>query len=470
MADQVRVCKLYNFEHFFEHDGEKFSGILGPFFEDLIDAMNRSANITMVLRSRNDGYGEPINGTSDAYSGCIGLLQTNQSDAMLLFTDYPHPASNITQGLVVQEIAVSLFNFYKLHHGGIKSPQIEELFASLDAPIVLLCLTTAVTSICFLFLKSILQNYRRKIIGMKDPARRNRIPYEVLTHMANHGKLSRSSGVFWKTMFMVLSLFSLLVIFFLCSFIKTDLVVISPPTTLRSYQEHLDAKCGVSFIAGDFQYQSFKFAPEGSVEKKLWHLSITKYPMSVVLFDAKQSSLSFKPLAKLAMRGQLSIVLDSNIIPLLMRAFCSLSLNHNRFDTLLRHLNISKPAESIMPLRSQDDEAKKSIKGFIGNQQLSAPLVRMQKALRRFFEAGLTQKLFKSIADLNAAELIPAEGIGNATAGNMDQCINNILFMSDVHVDGIKLESMKNFPCYAAFLISFQLFVLLMEILSPGRA
>ena len=469
MVDQVRLCNPYNFERFFAHDGKKFSGILGPFFQDLFDATSTGANITMVVRSQNDGFGEPINGTTGSYSGCIGLLQTNKSDVMLPLTDYPHPASNISQGLVIQETAVSLFNFYKHDHGGIKSTQLEELFSSFDGPILLLCVSTAVTGICVLFLRSILLSYRRKIFGMRNPTRNDRITYEVLTHMTNHGEISTSSDVFGKTMFIVLSLFSLLVIFFLCSFIKTDLVVISPPATLRSYQEHLDAKCGLSFLAGGYNYLSFKYAPEGSSEKKLWQLSTSKYPLSTVLLNIKQGSQSIKPLAKLAMRGQSSLVLDSNMIPLLMRAFCSLSLNHRRFETLLSLLKISEPAGSIMPLASQDEQAKKSIKGFIGNQHLSAPLVRMQNAWRRFFETGLTQKLFKLIAALDAVELIPAEGVGNATAGNMDQCINSILFMPDVHVDGIKLESMKNFPCYAALLISFQLFVLLVEISSPGR-
>ena len=112
MTNEIRLCNPSNFKFLIEYDGNKFTGILAPFVEDLIQAVRRNANVTLRVRSQNDDFGERIGSKGSLYSGCIGLLQKNQSDVMLLPTNYPHEASNVTQGLIMQESALNMINVY----------------------------------------------------------------------------------------------------------------------------------------------------------------------------------------------------------------------------------------------------------------------------------------------------------------------------------------------------------------------
>ena len=111
--------------------------------------------------------------------------------------------------------------------------QLEESFQSFSPAVWFLCVIISVISIFLLSMKIKLTRFRRQIFRLRRQPQHEHTSYDVITHMTNLGHMCNSSGTFRKTLFIVLSLFSFLVGFHLCSLIKTQLVITSSPSTLH---------------------------------------------------------------------------------------------------------------------------------------------------------------------------------------------------------------------------------------------
>lgn len=466
MANTIRLCNPANFNKFLEYDGKKFTGILGVFVESLYQSIAKNSNISLEMRSQNDLFGEKIDKNNDQYSGCIGLLQANQSDVLVIFTDYPHPAVNISQGLVMNDEAISFINVYFADDHRDESIQIEHLFKSFSLYIWLLCVSTWLVSILVLLINRSICGMCFRMVATSSPTFPAKIIYNVSTHMTNRGDISNTSGPVRIIMYLTLSVFSFLVIFHLCSFIKTELVVISPPSTVRTYHEMLTSECGVFFLSGNYYYHSFKFAPETSIEKRLWDFSISKYSTNNVLFTPTEDPRSFQKVAKLMFKRKLALIFGSDATPAYMRAFCTLSFNKSKRDLVLNMLNISLENESMRPLASQDEQAHTSMKGVIATALPSAPLQRMKVSFRRAFEAALPDKIMQLIGQTDSLSWLGSTDRAEASPGDMDQCINSIVSVPEAHVENVELKNFRNFPLFALYLVTFQLFVLFMEIVT----
>ena len=286
MASVMRKCNPYNFALILEYEDSQFKGIMGPAINEMISDLERAANVTFKIRSQNDGVGEKVNNSSQRFTGCIGLLQQNQSDLITQLVTYPIDADNIVQGDVVSYSSVQMFNSYSASDDEEREEvvQIESCFLSFSWTVWLLCLLTSlITFIAFYTWKNVRFKMTRKSHLLRGA---NRYPlYQVLVHMARFGELYHPSGPFKCLLFLILSFFSLLVLFYFNASISTDLVVVEPPSTVRTYEEHLDHQVALMFISGTDVYMHFKFAPEGSEEKRLWDMSVSKLTENGVLIE-----------------------------------------------------------------------------------------------------------------------------------------------------------------------------------------
>ena len=426
--------------------------------------MTRASNVTIEIRSQNDRFGEPINESTGSYSGCIGLLQTNQSDAILFLNDYPHPAANISQGLVMTDATIDMITSYRPSDQSVRI-QVERAFNSFRPSVRILCAVTMFICICALCVKEIFKSWHRRMISLPTRPRHKRAPYEVITHMTRFGQLSNSAGQFRKILFLVLSLFSFLVIFFLCSSIKTELVVIPPPKTLRSYQQLLDHQCGVFFFSGGNSYQSFQSAAKGSKEKALWDFSVSKYSMSSVVYSYGNRPETDSAVLNSWIRGESAIIVHSDWAPFFMKPICSAMLNREKRDAFALLFKINGNEDLLLPLRSRDEEAMVFQKSFTWNPRSSSSLNQVMPTLRRVMEAGITEFIMKYMATADVVSIIQVSGKGNATFANMEKCKSSEFFRPENTVKGVKADNFANFPTYAVYLVSLELLVLLIEVL-----
>ena len=460
MSNSLRLCHPFNFKWYFEYIDNRFTGLFSPFATDLLKSLTRASNITLLIRSEDDRPGERISGSSESYSGCIGLLQTNQSDAMMYLTDYPHSATNVSQGLVMTDEVIEMITTYRPSTHRMDLAQIERSFNSFHPEVWILCSITMVCSMFILVAKELLNNWVGQMIGVKSPARlhHRRLLFEVITHMTNHGKLSITGGFVRKIIFLVLSCFSLVVILYLSLSIKTDLVVITPPKTVHSYEQLVSNQAGVCFFAGSDHYRSFKFAPKRTLERRLWDFSVSKYSLNRVLFSYGDS-IDARPLiylVNLGVSGKMAFIVTSDSGPFFMRIYCSILLSSEIMD-------VSIAGEQVLPITSRDKNARISLKGFISNAIATAPLKRLEKTLRKILEAGVPD-FFTTFTARNINPVAFVAGKGNATFGNMEQCMSNILFMPDVSYDKLQVGNFADFIVFASHLVSFELLVLLVEV------
>ena len=92
--------------------------------------------------------------------------------------------------------------------------------------------------------------------------------------MTQLGSLSSASGLLKKVIFITCSIFSLIVVHFFRSCIKTELVTIHPSELFTSYQDLVDNKVVPVFVKTITDYLDFKFAQPGSLKKTLWDNSL----------------------------------------------------------------------------------------------------------------------------------------------------------------------------------------------------
>lgn len=466
MSNIIRLCHPFNFRLVLEYRSQKFHGIFSSFAVDLLDSITRASNATFQIRSKDDGYGKPIDGSNGAYEGCIGLLQTNQSDAIMYLDNYPHPAINISQGMVMTDVAVSIMTFYQPSNNGMRlAAQMERFFLAFYPSVRLLWVATMVLSIIALFAKESLNSWAGRMKHRKNmhKPRIERITYEILVHAHRFGEISKSTGLFRKILFSTLSLFSLLVIFYLCIYVNTELVVIPAPKTIRSYEEMLQAGCAAYFISGSDIYRSFESAPNGSIEKSLWDYSVANYPMSIVLFSHGDTPDLAGKLERLHFTGKIGLIEGSDTTPYQMRSACAYWLNEEKRSTLLSIVGMAPESPLHLPLASRDKNAKVIQHGFMSSAFKNPLLDKLRTTLRRVVEAGIPDLMKEFITQSAHTDLIQASTIGSATFGNMEKCMQSVLFMPQVELAAVASRNFENFPLYGLYLFSLQLSILVIE-------
>lgn len=467
MSNIIRLCHPFNFRIVLEYHDGTFKGLFSWFASDLLASITRASNISFEIRSQNDRFGNPIAGADGAYSGCIGLLQTNQSDAMMYLENYPHPAANISQGMVMTDIAINIMTYYEPSDSGMRIPaQMEEAFLAFKPSVWALCVATMLTSIIALFAKQSLDAWVSRMRSREnmDETRIGQVTYEIIVHMLQYGEISYSTGLFGKLLYSTLSLFALLVIFYLCSYVNTELVVTPAPKTIRSYQEMLKAGCAAYFISGSDIYRSFKSAPNGSIEKTLWDYSVAKYGMNLTLFSHGENSHMVGVIGERWFSGKIGLIDGSDTTRYQMQAGCSGWLNEEKRSNILRYFNMNISADTLhLPLMSRDERAQAIQHGFISSIFINPAVDRLKVTLRRVFEAGIPNLIKKFIKNAGNLDVVPSWTIGNATFGNMQQCMESVLFMPEVELAAVTAGNFSNFPLYGLYLLTIQIFILLME-------
>ena len=137
---------------------QKFTGALSEIVNDAIEIFQRLAswkNQTIEIQPKV-GFGDPVEGT-DEYTGCIGLIQKNQSDFMLMPMDYPSNIINISHAIVFASSYLDIGSTYMVGNG--KTTSILSMFKSFDPS--LYC-TIVSTLVAIWFLIWIRQSIRQR--------------------------------------------------------------------------------------------------------------------------------------------------------------------------------------------------------------------------------------------------------------------------------------------------------------------
>lgn len=470
MANLVRLCHPADFQFMFEFDGKRVKGGFGSFVGDLLQHTERKSNVTFVWRAKNDGFGEAIHGTNDQiYSGCIGLIQRNQSDVILSMVNYPIPAVNLTQGIVVMDSTLQFVNTYKpVKHG--EATQVESMFDSFSSTVWILVTFVLIICVCLLLiherLRRVMSHHQSK--EKLEEHTNQHFFYQVATHMTGYGQLDDSDGSVRTITFLALSFSCFMTILYLSSLMSTDLVVIPPPFTMRSYKEMLEGECSVWFFNGADTYQPFKSAADGSFAKRLWDWTTSKYPMDQVIFDGNKTppKLVLQPLIS----GKSAFVTDSVFMTPILKEMCALALDEARLHAMSTYLGI-EPFEilSVFPLASQDENAVTFLKAFVTNQHPSPGVISLVRAFTQTFEAGIPEAIIRITTNSDFVDTMLSLPKSKGNVGLISNCIQNHIFVHPIDPEQTTLANLSNLPRIFACIMALNFFLLFVEIFIKNR-
>lgn len=316
------LCHVENFDDFLVLENHKLKGRFSGITQDFIDLFQKVTNSTEVINGPHH-FGEPDEFGN--YSGCIGRLQRNESDVLFYTADYPLNADNIDEGLLLFDTVIVFTQDYyvkKAHKDGQIFDSLESLYDIVHLIVSFMLLMT--------FLLKLRQSVtlKLKIEIKKLLSRTGRTPrfrkgyffYYVVAHSTRNGEIPGENS-FTRQIYLICSFFSLIILHYYGTSIKTSLVVIDEPELWHSYKDLMDKGILPFFLSGMNTEVYFKNAPVNSTRWKVWDYATKNFDYSNLL--PSPSLATFPPVGVSMMRRQSSLIIDSIMMPTVRVAACN---------------------------------------------------------------------------------------------------------------------------------------------------
>lgn len=504
MSKIFRLCVPIEIKLFLEFDGVQLAGPFGDILNEAIDYITSSTNASLRYRSKNDGIGD-LNSSTGLYDGCVGQLQRNQSDLMLQFENYPPPQDTKQEIVFFTEYTQFLTVYYPRTVHEFNTIPIESCFKSFTPHVWITCAVFSfVVYSLILFKSTVIDSLGVKIRreGMKKslrkknftsrmlksmlerpPKRRKKLSQvtkrkktfefqrclseliQLLAHMTRLGSLNNTKGTFNKLIFIIASIFSLVIINYFSSYIKTELVATESPELYRSYKDLINNKIQIAFLQGLPHYKKFKFAPPGSPEKILWEISLSQY--SSVFFSQDHLDSLGAGLTKYIDR-KLVIITDSFWSAFVLKESCKFMAYEGEMKRLRTLANLpadSSPShKSFLPFLLQDKNAQSTLKGLIFNTKFEGIIYdKIKVNIRKMIELGFIKKLIKKIDKINSVVSGEVEK-SRKESTKYRLCIEKAIVTPEYELTGIRFENIRFFIIYLLFFLLFAKIVLICEL------
>ena len=287
--------------------------------------------------------------------------------------------------------------------------------------------------------------------------------------MTSHGCILDDSGAHNRLLYLSLSMFSLLVLFYFSSIIKTEIVVTKDPDTYRTYQDLMERRVSVAFLLTSDSHNYFKFAPEGSIERLLWDATLSKYEEHAILIRPNEANIA-KVIERLYYRES-AWMIESIWMPIVISEICSAVCNQITLDFFTPMIGLpAVKARTYFPIVAQDERAPAVMKSFIFNQADTRPLQRLRKTCLRAMEAGLQHRIQYEVNNLKmvsrATSNIMGTRVSRGTADeNYQKCIANAVVKPDAGVKAIQAGNMSDLQRTITLMHLLSLLILLLECL-----
>lgn len=450
----IRVCHPADYFGFLEYDESKniFTGLTAFIANDIFATVKKIAakkNYTLALQPRR-GYGEPLANNNGSYTGCIGQMQNNQSDLMMMLVDYPSKVENVSVGMMVTSTYLDIGSAYTFE--GKEVSTVLSMFKSFDVLLYLIIAASLliiwwISRVKILANRSLFARNSFSIIGRpgtrgrrtsknkvapatdespdepfgpdKSSAKAKRVKsgvkkaaranlFRLILHFCKIVPLDEPATLFDRVIFLTVSLMGFWLLFYFSSLIKTELVVIKDPFIIQSYEDILKHKVRPLFIRGGYHHYHYKFARDKSIEREIWDKSVQKYGLDKVLIDLNYSgllSLLFEVFERKTV-----ILLDDLVSRIVTKSICQLKSKDFKKLVAMKSLLVNQESknssgveqsESQLPsvtsmssspafLTSIDSKAKNIIKGvLLSETMMKSPKSKcLRKYLKAMFEMG----------------------------------------------------------------------------------
>lgn len=470
--DLVRLCHTQDLDMFLTLDkkSQRFTGTYGYLPQSFIEMVKHLTNGSFSILF-NQGFGHRINNTNE-FTGCIGHLQRNESDVILYPADYPFDASNIQQGLVMYEVKFAFVQSFLPRETYDDEFQIfnslhiyREIWMHLIAIVLIITLVYWIRNQCITRdYSKISKQYKRKKYEL----------FYVMSHCYRFGSIP-DDKLFDKVIFIALSLFSLYVVHYYLSLIKTSLVVVKANDLLRSYQDIMDKNIPPYFIKGLNAEWYFEFAPENSKRNKLWKWIKSNFQYDQVIIDANLNN--FLEYAIKQMFGETVLIVDEIMAQTVVLAACKFKGRDSNavassITTMFSEFNLDrneleKRLQKTLALQLSDSSEKPFLKGLIFNQAFDSTIAReIKKKCIYFIENGLPVQNAKIVAatDMLGSLLndIPSMKVDITKRHLIDECLTG----EKIHhhkIEIINIKRLKKLCIVVSSLCIFSTILLMIE-------
>lgn len=386
MSYTLRLCQPIDFPFLLSYvGGTRFAGFFSSYLTDFLTHFTRNSNLTLEVQE-NRGLGSRINSSTDMYDGCLGMIQRNDSDILMMFADYPLEVVDVTQGDLFTDSVIQFISFSQLT----KEQSVGQMLSCFQSLSLNLWLLIGVTITVVYSLMKLRTICLTRFFRRRCSRRRNHYYlYHILAHITRLGKI-KDGGCFNKLLFLSLSIPSLVLIHYICMMIKADLVIEKEPDIYKSYDDLITNQVTLSFYRGNEHEKYFKFAPDGSKEKILWQQTLSKFNEDETLFRAGDEVQKLFDRARRIITRKEVIITDNTLSPMYRVFMCQLLFDSSAFDRVFKSLGLNIKAESSSFLFGQDEGAYRSQKGLILRKSFTGPIRRRLKSIFELGVAGQT--------------------------------------------------------------------------------
>ena len=356
----VSICVpvLYNTVSNYNPVSKKMEGSLREHYNlqlDVFDARNISYDLVI-----DKGLGRKVD--EDTFDGCLGYLQTNKSQFILNFHEYPRVTGEVAQGIIATDSAPYLGTAYHVNFNKAKYLQLSSAFYSFEWTLwVLLCLS-------LLIIWSTIR-VRRCIHGRFFRLRKKKtsLLFQVVSHSLKFARVG-DRGIFKKIIFIICSFISLVIVSYFCSLIKTQLVTFPNPPIFSSLQELLDKKITLTLIEGLRSVVWFEFAPLGSRERRLFDFLLAKHQRrQAFILDTRRSE--FYAELRRAIQNQIFrqsvYIFDRLVAPSMLTITCHFSFEEELFSITNSLFNTTPEGDLAVPYMIRLTDSHSSTLGVL---------------------------------------------------------------------------------------------------------
>lgn len=400
----VRMC-FPRFDEVYRIENNQIVGA-AKIFGQLYLGATRGFNASFVFEP---SIGVPKDADSEIYDGCIGSLQRNDSDFMATIglVTFPVKGPNLTQVLVDGSNTMELISGYnRTNASDVTRTQVMDMVFSFSVPLWFLLLFTYVVT--FFTLRVALLRHRKKWAKLRSlwhtkQLSESRAAAELVVRKES------TSNSWWVTVACILkqnaacgcclvanapisityttiTILSLYAGFYLTSMIKTDMVVVKPPKTIKSYKEFIDSGRRPAFFEITSDRKDFMFAAEGSLERQIWEIAVARGINNSVL----RSSYELMMNAMYGV-GHGEVVFFSRaggMAKALIQACCAV-------------MRVRQFHATVNVLKLPDQSAKEQLLGQIRNPLVSRTVAKkVANYYQRMFEANLRETALLRFNDI----------------------------------------------------------------------
>lgn len=454
----VRLCHPSDFEggfFYLKNAEEATFGGAGTFMINGFIKQLKSVTNTSLIINRGNGMSQHSN---ESYNGCIRQLERNESDLVLTTVDYPLDNMNIDQGMVLFETFMLFMQDYFFAHFKTKDVHVLNSLASLFDITHLILSFYATCSLVLVIAE-------KMVIRWSGGYQRQHLFGNVLLHCTRLGSICDNSSPGYRIIFSCLSIFSLVVIHFYSSSIKTDLVVVEDPEIWLSYDDLIRDRVRPMTVR-EFNIHSYlRNAPPKSPERKLWDWAINEFGEKALVISASPSTFSKFGNYMQYRRG---VAFYDEVIAKMIRETSCNGRRHTRppsndpeRDYRFQNYNL---------LLTRDPNAQILTKAVAFSRYFKGRLARKVRSIfRSVVESGIVDFARDFIGNIDLlADLRGSDRVSPEVLDKVTMCKSDYMIRPEKHyTDAIGLKNIKTLAFVYSCLVLACNLVLLFEVVAP---